>query len=260
MSSILSSIKKIAVLTIFAVALAAYAQSDTSTGTTFATGGGIDLKIDAKTTYNGVLQPKSTWSLKDLQPHKDKFFKLHDVKPGDWGETTISLHVKNKDAWACMRFTNLKDKENGVNEPESHVEPGGGGSGELAEGLEFFAWHDDGDNLFEIGEKPIFGTSTQSAVQVLKNKTYAITDAWTPKDPLKVGKTRYIGLQWCAGNLTVDVPTAKVTCDGTALGNEAQTDSMEVDISFHVVSSWNHAHWTCLPKFKNDKLCLAPLP
>jgi hypothetical protein len=251
----------ISIVLLLLVAINAYSQETTGdTVATFSTGGGIDLKIDAKTTYNGVLQPMSTWSLKNLQPYADKFFKLHDVKPGDWGETTISLHVKNKDAWACMRFQNLKDKENSINEPESLEDPNGNISGELADGLEFFSWHDDGDNIFEKGEKPIFGTTTQSAVVTLNNKTYAITDAWTPKNPLKVGVTKYIGLQWCAGNMTVDIANAIVTCDGTAMSNEAQTDSMSVDISFHVVSSWNHAHWTCLPKWKGDKVCLAPLP
>lgn len=247
------------VLVLVALVGAITVFSQESTGQTFATGGGIDLKIDANTTYNGVFMPMNSWSLKNLVPHMDRFFKLHDVKPGDRGESTISLHVKNKDAWACMRFTNFKDKENGINEPEGLEDANGAASGELAEGLEFFSWHDDGDNIFEIGEKPIFGTSTQSAAIVLNNKTYPITDAWTPKNPLKVGVTKYIGLQWCAGDLVVDVPTATVTCDGTVLGNEAQTDSMSVDIEFHVVSSWNHAHWTCLPKFPGDKVCLAPI-
>lgn len=241
------------------VAINAYSQENTGdTVATFSTGGGIDLKIDAKTTYNGVLQPLSTWALKNLQPYSDKFFKYSDIKPGDWGESTISLHVKNKDAWACMRFEKLKDKENGINEPEGIED--GDNTGELSENMEFFSWHDDGDNIFEIGEKPIFGTTTQSAVVTLNNKTYAITDAWTPKNPLKVGVTKYIGLQWCAGDMTVDIANAVITCDATAMTNDAQTDSMTVDVSFHVVSSWNHAHWTCLPKFKGDKVCLAPLP
>jgi hypothetical protein len=248
------------VLVLVALLAAITVYGDVRTGQTFATGGGIDLLIDAKSTYNGVLVPSATWALKNLQPYSDRFFKLDDIKPGDHGESTISLHVKNKDAWACMTFKNLKDKENGRNEPESIVDPtSSSASGELSKGMEFFSWFDDGDNIFEVGEKPIFGTSTQSGSVVLNNKTYAITDAWTPRDPLKVGVTRYIGFTWCAGNLTVNVPTATITCDGSAMGNEAQTDSMSVDIEFHVESSWNHAGWTCLPKFRGDQVCLAPV-
>lgn len=214
---------------------------DGGTGYTFATGT-FNLKIDSKASWNGVLQPSSTWALKNLVPGTDKFFNLDDVKPGDTGEATISLHV-NKDSWICLNFQNLQSKENNINEPESHED--GDLTGELADGMEFFAWHDDGDNIFEKGEKPIFGTSTpQKASITLNGKTYAIADFKTG-DPIKANKTKYIGLFWCAGNLTVDVPNAILTCDGTVLGNEAQTDSMSVDITFHAVPKDSRSYFRC---------------
>ena len=213
-------------------------------GFTFALGNGFNLQIDSHALYNDVLVPGSTWELKNLVPHADHFFDLDDVKPGDHGEATISLHT-NADAWICLDFENFKDEENGENEPESHEDISGGlNDGELAEGLEFFAWYDDGDDLFEKGETPIFGTSTQSATLTLKDKSYTLADSkYGTKYP--AGTTKYIGITWCAGNLTVDLINGGTSCDGTVLGNIAQTDSMEVDISFRAVPSSDNTDFLC---------------
>ncbi len=222
----------------------AYALSPL-TGYTFATGD-FNLKIDSKVTWNGVLQPQSTWALKNLVPGVDKFFNIADVKPGDQGEATISFHV-NKDSWICLDFENLKEKENGRNEPELiEDESGGANSGELADGTEFFAWHDDGDNIFEIGEIPIFGTTTgnQAATKTLKNKTYVLADSLSGA-AYKAGITKHIGLQWCAGDMVVNIATAVITCDPTTIGNEAQTDSFSVDIGFRAVPSKDNKKFKC---------------
>jgi len=40
------------------------------------------------------------------------------VKPGDWGENTISLHVEDNDSWLCMDVAVASSSENGINEPE----------------------------------------------------------------------------------------------------------------------------------------------
>jgi len=212
-------------------------------GVTFATGNGLDLKIDSKATYNGVDVPSGTWSLKNLKPKKDKFWNFNDIKPGDQGENTISIHV-NKDAWMCLEFLNLKEKENGENEPEGLVDTSTAAEGELADGMEFFAWHDDGDNIFEVGEKPIFGTTTQSAVQVLNNKVYAIAD-YKSGTPIPKNTTKYFGVQWCAGNMTVNVATATISCDGNTIGNEAQTDSMTVDVQLVAASAKDEKKFKC---------------
>jgi|GEM_PF-1727653 len=225
-----------------------------STGYTFATGDGFNLKIDSKATWNGVVQPQSTWELKNLVPGSDKFFNIGDVKPGDEGEATISFHV-NKDSWICLDFENLKENENGRNEPELLEDnSGGSNTGELADGTEFFAWYDDkktggatpGDNIFQVGEKPIFGTTTgnQAATKVLKNKTYVLADSLSGA-AFKKGVTKYIGIQWCAGDMVVNLATAVITCDPTTMGNEAQTDSFSVDIGFRAVPSKDNKKFRC---------------
>lgn len=215
-----------------------------SSGYTFAMGNGFNLTIDSHAIYNGVVQPQSTWALKDLVAGTDKFFNLSDVKPGDYGTTTVSVHV-NKDSWICLDFEHLAQKENGRNEPELLVDPtGGAAQGELAANTEFFAWYDDGDNKYEVGELPIFGTSTpQSALALFNNATYALADA-AAGSAFPANQTRYIGITWCVGNLTVNTATAKISCDGSLLGNVAQSDSFSVDVGLRAVTKDN-ASFTC---------------
>lgn len=245
----------LAALSLLATAATLVGQSP---GITFAFGSPsspFNLRIDSKSTYNGTSVSSATWALKNLVPGVDKFFNLGDIKPGDEGEATISFHV-NKDAWVCLDFENLKEAENGINEPEGLEDVDGVAGAELAEGTEFFAWYDDGDNLFEVGEQPIFGTSTQAASIVLNQKTYALADAIAGQ-PFLQNQTRYIGLQWCAGNMTVNVGAATIVCDGEALGNEAQTDSFAVDLSFRAVPKHDNPRFTCK---KANTTCQWPGP
>lgn len=224
-------------------------------GYTFATGSGtgaLDLKINNKTFYNGALQPTLSWTLKNLVPSNDKFFNFSDVKPGDTGTTTMSIHLKNSSAYVCLDFKNLKDEENGINEPESELD--NTNSGELSSEIEFFSWYDDGDNAFEVGEKPLFGTSIQMASVIMASTTYALSD-YLNGPAFPVNQTKYIGITWCAGNLTVNLATAKITCDATAMGNEAQTDSMSVDVSIRAVSSTQQPKFTCVKPPKPVEQC-----
>lgn len=210
-------------------------------GSTFANGI-LQLTIDSHSIYNGVFQSELSWTLKDLVPGVDKFFNFGDVKPGDRGVHTISLHVDGSDAYACLDFTNLVDEENGVNEPESleDMVPGG----ELSTGLEFFAWRDDGDNMFEVGERPLFGDTPESAIVVLNDTSYPLADA-SIDEVFEDGSTHYVGVLWCAGDLTVDLNTGDVACSPETLGNAYQTDSMSVDVSLRAVEVSAFTDYTC---------------
>ncbi len=84
--------------------IAYFSDTETSIGNTF-TAGAIDLKIDNEsyvTDHNGILvaSPETSWQLSDLDGQV--FFNFADLKPGDIGEDTISIHVNNNDAWMCM--------------------------------------------------------------------------------------------------------------------------------------------------------------
>ncbi|MDP4020816.1 MAG: hypothetical protein Q8P58_02140 [Candidatus Adlerbacteria bacterium] len=207
----------------------------------------IDLTVDSEASYNGAPWPAGTWGLKDLQPNVDKFFNFSDIKPGDRGENTISLHT-NKEAWVCLEFLNLEQEENGENEPEleaegsppSSLEDEGGG--ELGKWMHFFAWRDDGDNVFEIGEKPILGPV--SAKDGLDNKVYPVAD-YNNGPAIPANTTKHFGIYWCAGDLSVDVPTATITCDGEPMGNEAQTDSMSVDVQLVALPKSDKPYFKC---------------
>lgn len=221
-------------------------------GSTFATSsgqGGLELLIDSRTIYNNVLQPKLTWTLKHLVPGVDKFFNFADVKPGDTGTTTISIHVKQNPAWICLDFTNLVDKDNSNTEPEAKVDVNGPLGGELSSALEFFAWVDDGDNKFEVGERPLFGTSTQAGTTILRNTSYALAD-YTHGSPIPVNSTKYIGITWCAGDLKVSTSTAKITCNGEVMGNGTQTDSMSLDVTLRAVQASDQPKFSCVVEKK----------
>src|SRR3989338_6576139 len=99
-----------------------FSDSETSTGNTF-TAGAIDLGVDNHSYYNGVLNPETTWrvtyDLDEGGPHQ--FFNFNDLKPGDWGEDTISLHVNNNDSWLCADVKLTSDDDNLPSEPELDV-------------------------------------------------------------------------------------------------------------------------------------------
>src|SRR3989344_3164414 len=105
-----------------------FSDTETSTGNTFAAGE-LDLKIDnssygfdwnrpGEQNPTGVWGPNeaNSWGLSNLTGQL--FFDFHDLKPGDYGEDTISIHVDDNDAWACMALALAGTPENGQNEPE----------------------------------------------------------------------------------------------------------------------------------------------
>ncbi|WP_338741347.1 vWA domain-containing protein [Haloplanus salilacus] len=91
---------------------------------------------------------------------------LHDVKPGDFGEVTFSIHLcsdPGNPGYVWMNMPGgLTDHENDVTEPEAAAPgeddlPGDAEtSGELAENIETALWYDtDCDNLPDDGGQPI---------------------------------------------------------------------------------------------------------
>lgn len=231
---------------VFAI-LAAYARNF-EPGITFGhfTTNGIDLQIDSWAKYNGAVVPSATWAMKNLTPGTDKFFNFPDVKPGDFGCNVISIHVKKGDAWLCLDFKNFQNKDNGVNEPESSADANGNASGELASGLEFFSWIDNGDNVYKPGEKIVFGTSTKAASIVINNTSYSIGDSKNGNS-CHANDSRYVGICWCAGTLSVNATTGKMVCDGSTLGNAAQTDSVSVDVQVRAISATGDQKFLCNP-------------
>lgn len=187
----------------------------------------------------------SAWDLTDLGP-ENTFFDFEDIKPGDSGENTISLHVYDNDAYACMYTRNMEDVEVGeATEPEANPlegndqTPHAGDPGEMAKYVNFFAWWDDGDNVWEDGEVQLSDGIVPG--DVFLNNVYPLFTP--PGDAMQASQTQYLGVAWCAGTMGMSGHT--FTCDGSTMGNEAQTDKLSADIGFYVEQSRHNGDFTC---------------
>lgn len=266
-----------------------FSDTETSAGNTFSAGA-LDLTIDSEQHYNGntcvnigtaenpnyVWQGDAdypvagtacdgTWALTDLGDGVHKFFNFADVKPGDNGENTISMHVNNNDAWACIDIDLTANDDMSSTEPELAVDTaedaGNTFDGELAQNIYFAAWLDqgntpgwqgdadagEGDNVWQgqAAEPLLFSNQSGPASDVLGGKTYTLADSTTPNGPITGGQTNYIGLAWCAGTQVVNTGAGTITCDGSTLGNIVQTDSFVADIAFRVEQARNNGNFVC---------------
>lgn len=248
-----------------------FSDSETSTGNSF-TAGAIDLKVDSTQHYDGLVcdiethkwvlenqgvpsaRPEligkdcgGSWALKDLLPGTDKFFNFTDVKPGDSGENTISLHIDNNDAYACADVTNILNNDNATNTPEmlagdtTATDPG---AGELAQNLDFLIWNDNGgetntcNNVWDANE-----TGSESKGAPTSPATYTLSDSSNP--PIPGGGTSCLGIAWCAGTFTAGGPGVAPVCNGTSMGNDTQTDSYAADVALRVVQARNNGSFKC---------------
>ena len=251
-----------------------FSDTETSTGNTF-TAGNLDLKIDSTCHYDGMIcsdgywveeEPESsaypellqtpcscTWEAKDL--NGDRFFDYGDIKPGDWGENTISVHVDNNDAYGKMIVTAIENRENGCTEPEVASEAGtpypctGQWCGELAQNTEVRVWIDNGlnaqgepvgvagDNIYQTGEvlltsgtdgwRTLFANAynlcnLSDGAATYPASDFASTSDYTAEVPLGLltgGETYFYGVEW-------RVPGS--------VNNIIQGDSMKANISFEI--------------------------
>jgi len=244
---------------------AIFSDTEVSEGNTF-TAGAIDLTVDNESYYNGELNTGTSWlqpaNLDDGQGPGSNgeywFFDFRDLKPGDWGEDTISLHVNNNDSWLCADVKLTSNQDNGSTEPELNDEdPYTGTRGELADHVNFIWWADDGDNVYETDEVLLPAGSLgslavgQTATVVLADSS---TNIWDANGPLPGDSVRYIGKAWCFGNLT-ETPVAPgdndplvnpgFSCNGSQENNETQTDSLTADISFRAEQARHNENFVC---------------
>lgn len=284
MTKIVKSLSVIAFVS--AVALAGtgayFSDEEVSTGNTF-TAGAIDLEIDSKCSYNGadcILYATDSenywdtdgtntieadeayannrcdcnWTFTDLT--NEKFFNFLDIKPGDEGENTISIHIDSNDAWLCMNITTTLDDDVTCTEPEIEYETpaecnDGDGTigdislfdGELGENLMVFAWlEEDGNNVYDGEEEEILFDPVMATTAF--NMTHTIADSTTGTGPYPAGvQNVYVGMAWCAGDM--DLTGTTITCDGDTMKNDCQSDSLVADITFRVEQARNNDSFTC---------------
>lgn len=259
----------------FGATNAFFSDTESSVANTF-TSGAIDLTVDNESYYNGVFNESTSWAASNLTV--EKFFNFLDLKPNDYGEDTISLHVATNDAYLCANVTLTSNNDNGCTEPEGLVDGScgdpGEDEGELAGLVNFIWWADDGDNVLEDDETIISqGNFGQLGVGNSYPLTLADSDEniWTGEGgPVPGNETLYIGKAWCFGDIA-DAPIAQdnfsdvispaldndgnqvagepedggITCDGTALGNISQTDSLTADVVFEAVQARHNPDFQC---------------
>ncbi len=266
---------------IIGATFAFFSDEETSTGNVFAAGE-IDLQIDNESFLNGVLNEGTTWlTPADLDDGAGPaggaylFFNFSDVKPGDFGEDTISLHVSDNDSWVCTDVTLTSDNDNGLTDPESEdgdTTPGPIGEGELADAIDFLWWADDGDNVLEDDETTL-PAGPIGNLDLDETATVALADSQTniwDEVVFPGGGTRFIAKAWCFGDIAAaalpqadydgpddpandgdDIEGAATsedggfTCDGSEESNVTQSDSYTATIAFRAIQSRNNSDFVC---------------
>jgi len=175
------------------------------------------------------------WIEKDLE-QGDSFFNFGDIKPGDWGRNVISLHVYDNPAYACLIVHDKDDQENGIQESEEGdiTDP----EGELSNYLDVFTWIDTNQNgEYDNGETSIGGPAPLASFGSIMS-----LDS-TNQSFLTATSTSYIGVAWCAGDMKVDGNT--ISCDGSGMLNDAQSDSFQASLTAYAVQTRNNPNFSC---------------
>jgi hypothetical protein len=163
---------------------------------------------------------------------------LADVKPGDWGEVTFSLHLFDNPGYFWLLGALKGSSENEIVEPEK--ESGDDDQAvELLDEVQVAIWHDDGDNIAEddewvhsphavdsettirlTGEEALVVRGTlREVLDALADGIPLDADPSTPKrECFPNSTTRYLGFAWWLPH---------------EVGNEVQTDSVTFDLGFY---------------------------
>jgi len=113
-------------------------------------------------------------------------FTLDDVKPGDCGEVTISLHICDNPSWVWMNGELTANDENTVSEPEAGADGEGNalgddsdgpisGEGELADAIDVTVWYDENCNNILDADAEEAGDRVRSA-----RDRHVRIDGWQP--------------------------------------------------------------------------------
>lgn len=240
-----------------------FSDTETSTGNTF-TAGAIDLQVKSQCSVSdSEVGTCGSW---DYPTEGNgltlgQFFNFDDVKPGDWGENTISFKVINNDAWMCANITST-NAENSITEPEAQLGDEND-KGELGDVLSVMWWIDDGDNKYNPSnnDKILYGgprtfnewlalgggsLPLTFADSYLNWKTWTGTYTTANTTPVPGNNDQHLGVAWCVGTITVTGDgNPGFTCDGSGVGNLSQTDSITADITFTAEQHRNQPEFRC---------------
>lgn len=253
----------------FGFSRAFFSDTETSSGNLFQAGK-LDLKISNECHYfqDGVdvgCGDNTSWEVDDLSGKV--FFNFLDIKPGDYGESTIDFWIDDNPGWICSELTIVDQLENEV--IESEVTDEFPTQGELGKYLMWAWWRDDGDNVFETNET-ILNNGPKTVNNWLNNDfidnafKFTIADSsqnWSQiPGPILGGSENkeYLGFAWCFGNLVQNALTPSdndpaingtgFTCTPYGNENDSQTDSVVAQIKFSSEQHRNNPNFLCVPQ------------
>ncbi len=218
-------------------------DTETSTGNTF-TAGAIDLTVDSLGSwYNGEQIPSSFFGATDLT--NEIFFDLEDVKPGDLIERNISLHIDNNPAWACLLVKNKQNDELDLVDPEHEAGDNttginGIGEGELGSSLHLLGWIDKNANQKLDGtEAPFVDSFFDVFTEIALHDSTTGNGSLSPEIPIEL-----LQLDLCGGTPIV-AGDGTVTCNGSSMGDQSQTDKLTADLQLYVEQVRNNPNFKC---------------
>ena len=151
---------------------------------------------------------------------------LHDVKPGDEGEVTLSTHLFDMAGYVWLGSPTQGAAENGLTEPERDdldevdtpsTPPADRGS-DLLDRIEATLWYDDGDNRQDPDETTIVeGTLRTVLCRLDAGIALDAEPSTATRDCFAAESTSHVGLRW---SLPADH------------ANEVQSDSVQFSLGF----------------------------
>jgi predicted ribosomally synthesized peptide with SipW-like signal peptide len=211
-----------------------FTDTSVSANNTFQAGN-LKLQVKSQCSYNGVTDAAGCGSFDWTNGTLSKFFNFGDIKPGDYGENTISFKVLTNDAWMCASLN-------------------AGTHEKLADYLQVFWWVDsNGDNLYQSGEKVLYnGAQPLSAYLAIHNPLYLTFadkllnwETGVAGQPIPGNTEKHLGVGWCFGNLTLNTTSPGFTCDGSAVTNDPQGTKVVADLQFDISQYRNNPDFLC---------------
>ena len=243
-----------------------FSDTEESNDNTFRAGS-IDIKVSNEAYYNGASMDDLSWAMGDIGP-ESQFINYEDIKPGDYGYNRIATTVFDNKAWGHIVLNKKADSDVTCTEPETQdvrdtscsQDPPLVANGELDYELFFIAWVDDNDNgVKEAGENLLLVNNSRDNSGWSNNAPF--NPLVSPDGVMDPEEEYAIALGWCVGlpdgvtpgkygnenmGLLAGAEVDISTCDGSAIGNRAQSDELVVDVILQVeqyrhndVPSWN---------------------
>ncbi len=213
-----------------------FSDRESFTGNTL-TAGSLDMRVVYEASYfsDGAAenQADSAMGTQDGEP-AGVFYDLDDVKPGDSGQVEFCFEVVDNPSymWACG---DLSEAENGFTEPESDVDDTE--LGELGESIQArLAYCEEADGELVEGEEIVSGTLVDVFAAIVGGFPLdgSGTAGLAPGDQAPYNEEVVVeeGTDYVTGPclcLFWEIPTS--------VGNEIQTDSLEMALEFHALQS-----------------------